>query len=711
VHKLWSKWNELSKKLLWIVVIIGLIASIPLTISKLDREASSKTVEFVVDYKDLLEIAGQQHNFDEFIDEQLSLFKEAGITSFAIYEGSLKEFEIANYLTFYSEKEMATIQGRAAPSQTNSTYVVFASDYHAEMLTENIKQGFAARNIEVRDWIFNEHKGLIIEEPSNAAASKILDFDPVTINKLLEHGMTIVPRFSDYLQPYNEQLAKEQLAKFKEIGVRRIIFEGDAVKGAQDPNNKGHLAHFSQELNRQNIGIGTIENLKKPQAGMAKMAYLLDYDVARLISLSAEDSLRLNPEILADRFVLAAKDRNIRIVFLNLGYKINNNESVLENSIENVIKSVAGENGAIPRLEKAGFKVGSAESFEYKLPDYAKILRIVVVIAAIAMIALLISAFLPSFTLAAFIIGLAGSAALYVLSNNMLELALALGVAISGPTLGAIWIMNRIYARTFGSRRVVGANNWSVGGHVSAYEGTYEAVSKSWIFPDQPKLRRLGLAFNWFFVGTCITLTSIPFVYSLLYHMKYTLVIDQFRGVSLLMFAPLGLVLIYVLLYQGYGTQGVFKRLVEILKKPITIIWVLAVAVLGIIGMYYFSRSGNAGQVSDFELALRRWLETSIGVRPRFKEFLLGHPIMILGLFLALRYRAAWFLVVVGTMGQLSMVSTFTHLHSPLTISALRTVLGLGVGIVIGLVLIAIWIVLEGVCRKWMPKIIKQLES
>ena len=288
---------------------------------------------------------------------------------------------------------------------------------------------------------------------------------------------------------------------------------------------------------------------------------------------------------------------------------------------------------------------------------------------------------------------------------------LALGVAISGPTLGVIWILNRVYARTFGARRIVGANNWSVGGHVSAHEGTYEAVSKSWIFPEQPILRRLGLAFNWFLVGTCITLTSVPLVFNLLYHMKYTLVIDQFRGVSLLHLAPIGLVFIYVMFYQGYGTQGVIKRIINLLKQPITIIWVVAAALLGIVGLYYLSRTGNSGQVSSIEMMFRTWLETTFGVRPRFKEFVLGHPVMLLGLFLALRYRASWFFIVIGTLGQLSMVSTFTHLHSPITISALRTVLGLGFGIIIGLILIGAWIVLEGACRKWMPKLLKQLES
>ena len=84
---------------------------------------------------------------------------------------------------------------------------------------------------------------------------------------------------------------------------------------------------------------------------------------------------------------------------------------------------------------------------------------------------------------------------------------------------------------------------------------------------------------------------------------------------------------------------------------------------------------------------------------------------MLLGLFLALRYRSAWLLIIVGTLGQLTMVSTFTHIHTPLLISIIRTGLGLGVGIIFGLILIGIWIVLEGAWRKWVwPPIRQRLE-
>ena len=174
---------------------------------------------------------------------------------------------------------------------------------------------------------------------------------------------------------------------------------------------------------------------------------------------------------------------------------------------------------------------------------------------------------------------------------------------------------------------------------------------------------------------------------------------------------PLELITIYVLLYLGQGAKGVFKRLWKILLTPISLLWVVVAVIVAAVGVYYLSRTGNSGQVSSIEMIIRNWLETTVGVRPRFKEFMIGHPPLILGLFLALRYRASWMLIIVGTLGQLTMISTFTHIHTPIMMSTLRTLLGLGLGIVFGLLLIAIWTVLEGVWRKWVwPKLQQRFE-
>jgi len=178
-------------------------------------------------------------------------------------------------------------------------------------------------------------------------------------------------------------------------------------------------------------------------------------------------------------------------------------------------------------------------------------------------------------------------------------------------------------------------------------------------------------------------------VVALLNHISYNLVLQQFRGVSLLHAAPVGLVAIYVFLYgPGDTVAGHVRR---ILATPITVLWIAAIAVLGAAGMYYMSRTGNAGEVSGIELMFRSFLENAFGVRPRTKEFLIGHPLMLAGIFLTLRHRQAAFLLVAGTIAQLSMVDTFAHIHTPLYLSISRVLLGLGLGLILGLVLIAVW--------------------
>jgi hypothetical protein len=143
-------------------------------------------------------------------------------------------------------------------------------------------------------------------------------------------------------------------------------------------------------------------------------------------------------------------------------------------------------------------------------------------------------------------------------------------------------------------------------------------------------------------------------------------------------------------------------RLRNLLTLPIKVWWVVVAMVAAVAGMYYLSRTGNAGEASTIELMFRNWLESTFGVRPRTKEFLLAHPLLLLGLFLSLRYRAGWVFIIVGSIGQLSMVDTFAHIHTPLYISIIRVFLGLGLGFVIGCVLIGVWQLLEGAWRKWL---------
>jgi len=116
---------------------------------------------------------------------------------------------------------------------------------------------------------------------------------------------------------------------------------------------------------------------------------------------------------------------------------------------------------------------------------------------------------------------------------------------------------------------------------------------------------------------------------------------------------------------------------------------------------YYLSRGGNAGAVSEIELWFRDLLERLLYVRPRTKEFLIGLPVFVLSIYLTGRFpKIGHYFFVIGSIGFLSIINTFSHLHTPLYISLIRSVYSLVLGFVIGLILIKIMKWLERKAKK-----------
>lgn len=708
----WQQWNRRVKLALWIIALIGVVAALPLGALRMDMEKASKHVEYVFDYRDIIEVAEKQAQPQLFLEEQLAKLKESGVMTMAVYESSLKELQQSSRLTYYSSRDAALLQGKFEQPGQNYTYILFNGPEEEEKIAPIITSALDREEITYRNWSYGGRGGLVVEIPVAEAVMKTLDFDPMSLETIHDAGFRLLPRFSDRVKPYDQKKMDVLLGQLKELGVDRVLFDGDKVKGASDQAKANSLNSFAALLNKYNIGITTIENLKKPQQGINKLAYLTNYNVVRLYSLSVKDSMDMSPEAITDRFLLAAKDRNIRVFFLHGTAQASADKAKIVHSLDNINEAMSGPDGIVATLTKAGFAPGQPEPFKYDQPSWSKALRGVVAAGAIALIALMVGAFIPGVYIPVFLLGVIGSAGLYLTSRtSLMEQGLALGAAVSAPTLALIWVMNRIYARTVGDRRIVGGASWSVGRSQSSKAShqpgaVYDQGSQmKWIFPSATIGRRFGLAITWFVSASLISIMAIPLVFGLLNNITYSLVLEQFRGVSVLHLAPIALVAVYVLFYNGQMSVG---KLRSLLTKPITLTWIIIAAVIGIIGYYYLSRTGNAGQVSSIELVIRGWLESTFGVRPRFKEFMLGHPPLVLGLFLALRYRAAWLLVIVGSIGQLTMVDTFAHIHTPLYISVIRLLLGWGTGLIIGCILILAWQIVEGAIRKWAPAIIRK---
>ena len=86
-------------------------------------------------------------------------------------------------------------------------------------------------------------------------------------------------------------------------------------------------------------------------------------------------------------------------------------------------------------------------------------------------------------------------------------------------------------------------------------------------------------------------------------------------------------------------------------EPPVTVLQLVAGAVLLGAGYLVLARSGNQSDIapSAFELALRSHLTTLLQVRPRFKEFVVGFPaLMLLPALVAGRPRALGLAVRAG---------------------------------------------------------------
>jgi hypothetical protein len=130
------------------------------------------------------------------------------------------------------------------------------------------------------------------------------------------------------------------------------------------------------------------------------------------------------------------------------------------------------------------------------------------------------------------------------------------------------------------------------------------------------------------------------------------------------------------------------ERAARFLQEPtrvgMLLLTLMALAIFALI----VARTGNEPGVgvSGMEMKIRSLLDRTLPVRPRTKEFLIGHPAFVLALALWFRGRRRWAapLLVVGVVGQVSMLNTFCHVHTPLYLSLVRVVTGLALGAALG---------------------------
>jgi hypothetical protein len=677
---LYRYWNLRTPKFLWVLTLIGMLCALPLVYARHETETSTKNVEFVFDYRDLLDVADWKTNPRQFVDEQLAKMKAAGITSLAVYEATLQELKESRRIDVFSSHEAAALTQSPLSPNENFTYVVFTEPETQAALQAMVADAFAALGVPTRTWSYKGQPGLIIEMGEDEAMLKPMDPDPFTMQKLKDQGFQLVVRLSNR-RPFDAGRMDKLLAELQKLGVTRIIVDGDEVPGYSE-GSTANLSKMAYLLRAHGIGLANIELLKTPQKGFSTLAKETYYNVVRLHSFTEKDGEKLTESGLkksdldsriqgvADRFVLAVKDRNIRMVFLNAKPGKNIDKGVITDPLDALYASLSGPDGAVKRVESFGFEPGPAKPFKVDtMAAWQKIARVFILLGGVALAALTVSYFLPQAALGLFAIGTIGAIGLRVLSDSLYSQGLALAVAICAPTLAVMLAIRRV------------RNGQAAG-------------AKS----------RLGYAALELVRTSLISLIGVVYVVSLLNNITYLIVIQQFRGVSLLHLAPIILVALYLLFFSEKLTaRQRIARLKNMLAFNINVLWVIVAAAVLAGGYYYLTRTGNEGQATGFEKLFRSFLEDVLKVRPRSKEFLFAHPLFFLGGYLAAKYRRAVYLLFIGVVGQLSIVDTFCHLHTPLHISLIRITYGIVFGALIGLVLIGLWELLARSWKRWSP--------
>lgn len=164
--------------------------------------------------------------------------------------------------------------------------------------------------------------------------------------------------------------------------------------------------------------------------------------------------------------------------------------------------------------------------------------------------------------------------------------------------------------------------------------------------------------------------------------------LTPFSGVKLTLLLPPLLVLAHDLRRRVHP-----ESLPEIINRPAVWGELFLIGIMMLAMLVMALRSDNVSNVPALEVAFREFIERALLVRPRTKEFLIGYPALVFYWYVVRKewipgYREA--VRIVSVLAFSSAVNTFCHFHTLLSLSVIRTVNGWWLGMLIGVITVAV---------------------
>lgn len=637
--------------MLWLLILIGVVAGVRSASFRWNREQDNRRVEIALDFAELRSLAASE---GIPISEVLKQFKAAGATSVAIQEETIGGLEEARQIMLL-------------PARTTSTKTEFIETRLAlnvesgkpAPLSERIEAALRAKTrFDVSET--TQGGGPITANQSWSIVRGVgVGLDPETVELVKSANLGIVGRVGNWNGVTPTGLAWT-LGELKKQGVSTVLFSGDEVLGfkgyvvaPKTPNpNRVFGATTDEALRSLNLFYGAIEFGK--QKGDGQLSKAVPDLVVRVHTIPGSEMLTETVPDAVQRFSLAARERNIRLLFVRLFLDEPNAVSFNTDYVAKIVRA----------LDRGNLQTGTAHGYApLKVGPLPRLLIGIAIGAAFLLLADAITGFLSGG------IGLLLGAGCWVLSIVLVALAaspIAIGVKIAALAAALIFPSLGLLAN--------------------------DLLDK-----DNP-VSALGR----FFFACLVTLFGVSCVVGLLAEHPFLVKADAFVGIKATLAVPVLLVaLVYALDLRArpdrtfmQAVRDTFRRFVDLSQQPL-LLWQIVVGIVAL-GLVFviLSRSGNesAVGVSDAELKVRAILDRVFLARPRFKD-VFGHAAMVLSLLVYTKTRQRLWalpLFIIGVFGQVSLLNTFCHLHTPLPVSLWRAFLGIALGLLIGTVAFAL---------------------
>ena len=691
----------------------------------------ARTVELTVRYSDVQIFAARA---GLTVEEAFTFLKEQGVTSVGVAEHTLWQLRKEPGSYVLSSLELAgelALNPKLAPYRnflentaqqcglSFGDYLVFMPDGPwAEQVGAHLHNLYDVEREDLFRLTTHRADGMVLYLLQGVNYDHLphlsLGASPAQLEQIAAAGLLINPYLS--LRTVETPATAEQmLASYEPYPLSAAVFEGGVVPGYPET-----LPELAQALQARGIPAVLYEYHRFPQ-GMPELAPLLDYNLIVMRDGSIED----DPQAAIN----GLRERRVQLLELELRGLASRSSGaeLLANTTARLTKLTAA-------LQERGYTTGQALPLQ---PFRGHFLFYVLMAAGIIALALFLLQSLlpqrPAVLSGLFVLGLAVAVLLLQARFLLAQQALALSAAVLFPFYGALYLLTRPLA---GRPTKVTAGSLS--------------VRLLWRC-----LMQVFILFLFSIAGGLIVhglLTTPPFFHGL----------EFFRGVKVMYMLPLALsglaALVLLAGFEGPGRreclslhqdpwcakrtgplspgcedslfplqvppekrQAFLASLRRLLRRPLT--WGdLLLCGLLLIGAYiYLTRTGHVLTIIPLEGSLRSTLEQVFGTRPRFKEFALGYPLALIGLYLSAslatfsragksniaqgtsgadvtgsltkkQARACYLLtfsaLFSGVLAPISVVNTFAHTLAPVGLSLLRSLHGFWLGIAIGLFLL-----------------------